>query len=1622
MAIETDLAPETPELDFTQQPGYIVAADVHNVATGNGSWFSSAVESISNAPKFWSLAIGSGATGILNSGIAIANLFNSEEDKIAEVNYGKWVQEYDADLGKYYRENADSIDTWGFVASSFVPGMAGVKALNVGQKYLQVAAKTGNMGPLMSRATSLLTPQADSYMKLAAEQLAATNSTFKFMNANVMKAIGMKTGQQALEAAAFEGAVLASSFKSPFLEDMEASDIAVNFATGVLLGGGIGGVLSVPGVRSAVRSQVKALDEVGNVGLFQAAMHENTPSGVQLGNHFQNRKVLENFIADSEAKLDAPPEGLTREIITRNITNARSSIAQANNSIRTKIREITADKPLGNYFADNIIALRSDDGLAATLGAESILRAANVRKRATGIDRVQQNLFELAGGPRVEDDGRILWTKFFGSNKGAVLEELPDAIPLADKVKLKGSNDSIANAIERQVKSKRFRIDEPLDALAHNNLDNVQLRYAWASKVNIKPREVMTVNQNDIPLMEAIERQRDNFKAIKIVDDKGNEVKTVPSNEFTNEIVAAKDRVAAELIKGKKSVEEVAERTNMNSGYIAGTEVSQSTTENYFYKQFQANQLNLDNPADVFNYPMYMGIKNNKDIDGLMNEFGGDAESLIRSFRKAAQTTTDIAVAEASNIYGQADFINPANGKVNRTSFAQMLPDAEVVNDAILNADRFGSGARVFSFSNGNYGTTESMMQFIGSLKQRMDIEAANIIETRLTPALNALRNNTGAAAEFGITKELIARTSEKYVLRDGKLRLKKLVDWEDSGGTAPRPTFAPGVKEEITFQFPETRSVWEAHIDLNGARLAGKQKLRAAQGKEFTLDPSVAYTPKPDPSKLQYFAFVVDDTLTGAGKTSMIHARDATTLEKMINKTRQEFPQFRIVLKSDAEDYYRAKGQYEYDKTLHDNYIDTALASRGINSQFLPKTDGEQLANELLDWHKKEARFYNSDLITTKYETAFRELESMGRSYGGIQTSKYPDAVALATETKKNPYVEYMKTALNISNVSEYPLLTGVNQALDSVVSKLWNQAGNLMQRAKSPEDLEVINNVFQQHGFKTAYYDAATELLANHRVDSNVMTKFVRGANSLLATTFLRMDFLNAVNNKLGSVILTSTELRHVLSQISKGSEETVGKLAQLTRVKVPGTDETILSPQKLIMRSLQNFTEDVIGKKNVLTERYKANGWIADIGEIQKLADSLTVNGTESALKLNQKLRDAFDSAKKIGDFGEKWTGNKLIETMNRFMAADIMRQITDVGVEAGILSTKEASTYINTFVNRTQVNMVAAQRPLAFQGPIGMAIGLFQSYQFNLMQQLLRYAIPGSRKDIAMLGAMQSSIYGLNGLPGFQQFNEHIIAQAAGNHVHNDVYSQLYGDLNYDVANFFLYGVPSNLLQANLYVRGDLTPQHPTVLPGSISEIPVVGKMGAFFGNIFNTIGNIAGGQGIKDSLLSGLEHNSLNRPLAGLAQVLRGVSSGTGQVVSTAKDGQFLSANDLFSLTTLARLGGGRPLDESVFRDQAYRIQAYASADQRKRNELGNDLTRAFSQGEGEPDIGRFMERYIELGGKQAGFNKWMMNNYLKATTNRAADLKKILSDPYSARLQAMMGGIDESTFSIVAQQ
>ena len=98
----------------------------------------------------------------------------------------------------------------------------------------------------------------------------------------------------------------------------------------------------------------------------------------------------------------------------------------------------------------------------------------------------------------------------------------------------------------------------------------------------------------------------------------------------------------------------------------------------------------------------------------------------------------------------------------------------------------------------------------------------------------------------------------------------------------------------------------------------------------------------------MKFFAFVKDERITGqaAGHTSMIHANTAEQLEDMITKINSKGLGYKVYTKGDAEKFYKARQDYEFDRTLHENYIDSSLKSNGINSQFNPQTDPEAIVN----------------------------------------------------------------------------------------------------------------------------------------------------------------------------------------------------------------------------------------------------------------------------------------------------------------------------------------------------------------------------------------------------------------------------------------------------------------------------------------------------------------------------------------------------------------------------------------------------------------------------------------------------------------------------------------------------
>lgn len=289
-------------------------------------------------------------------------------------------------------------------------------------------------------------------------------------------------------------------------------------------------------------------------------------------------------------------------------------------------------------------------------------------------------------------------------------------------------------------------------------------------------------------------------------------------------------------------------------------------------------------------------------------------------------------------------------------------------------------------------------------------------------------------------------------------------------------------------------------------------------------------------------------------------------------------------------------------------------------------------------------------------------------------------------------------------------------------------------------------------------------------------------------------------------------------------------------------------------------------------------------------------------------------------------------------------------------------------------------------------------------------MFRYVSEGTKKDAAMLLGLQGTFYGLQGLPAFQFINQNVVGTLSGNTEHRDLYDAAFGIAGKKGGEFLLYGIPSNILQTNIYTRGDINPRQVTVIPNELSQVPIVGAYGKFFSSVFETAKKISGGAPVTESLLQGLEHNGLNRPMAGLAQTLQAFGP-EGQVYSTSKRGNIVYSNDLFSWATASRLAGGKPIDEAVINDAVYRIHAYKQYDRAKMNALGETVRTSVIAGElpDEDAIAGFASAYAALGGKQANFNSWMMNQYKNANTAESQRLASQLANPLAQKAQVLMG-------------
>jgi len=1590
------------EEGFAELPDYLVAADLHNQAGDGGFSFfdpSTWEQGLSDAKSFVATSVISGGASIYNSGVAISNFFGNDAE---EIDIAAAIADIDSDLGFYYEDNKQAVDLAGFIATSLIPGTLGIKALN--------AAKAGYVGKTMAAATNLAVPNTEILIAKAAKELAQSQAVFSNLNAGVLKAYGAGLQAAAVESIVAEVAVTATMFRSPILENQDIGDLTANVFTGALIGGAIGGAFNAAKVFGGIKNKLTPVDDALKPIQQQSALPDS---------FLETDKIL---VALGDRDRVASATVVSDLLEEATITRVRKNTLQTlENEVGIQMQKFAGkDAELANLMTSSIKEIPTDVAQSSLFGATRMGRIATRLPEETIIAKEMKeiglaNLDDL-NAPVKTPSRAIGYVSLTGENKGKVLWEAPKVTTLGDQF-------ASANDIVRAAKNEGFSISKVWSP-TKSSLKSAQLREVWVDKfAKIIPK--MVIGEDDIPLLEKYYRTvlspPQGGLELSIKNAKGQVTVLTNTQDMLAHIVNKKETLAKKLLLEEKlSVEEIAAKLNVKQSMLEGQKsaIGSKDMKDYFARQSYQESYTRDLIA-----------KGEWKSDKGLYPIG-----LEPKYAKVAYDTTRLEAIDGNVLNGMVDIQQKyklyMQGVDNAISNA--LGDDDLYkqlftlsDDDILKANRFGSQASFLGFNNSNYDSLGSKTQFLGAVTARITNKFKNATSDAINPLGLQLLSKPQAAIEFATINQAVSNSGEAYILRGNALIPRRLQQYLDDIGTGKpnvvEPKFAPNTKLEIPIDNPETLEAVRTHINVNGSRYSKEKALRAAQGLEHHVDSQYTFYPiRKDYRDFKYYAFVTDEKITGTGHSSMIHANSPEALEALIAKVP---PELKVITDKQSKDFFKAKGEYDHARTLNENYIDTKLKRAGVDSDYFVQTDPQKIVNTWLEQHHRQDSVLAKELVRAKNEKQFLELEKLGQQYTNVATSTKGGSSRAVEATVNNPYENYIKTALNISTANEQPLLSGFNNLMDRGFTKIVNALDSALPSVGKVDDLALINEALEKYGAKSGYYDAATNLYANASSNRGALGKFVRNANAMIATLTLRTDPFNALTNAIGSNVLLGAETQSILRAIKSGNSNAVGKLTALSKVKIPQVEAMLTSPQKLIASAYKEF---ITGNVDDLKAFYKANGWSSNVMEqMRSMVDDLTITGSESEVVLASKTQAAFAKFKSLADKAEVATGNRLAEDMNRFVAASVAKKFTDAAEEAGIFNPSDSLAMINTFVNRTQGNMLASQRPLMFQGAVGNALGLFQTYQVNLMQQLFRYVGEGSAKDAAMLLGLQGTIFGMNGLPAFNFMNTHIIGNASGNTQHKDLYDATYGVAGKELGDFLMFGAASNMPKianilpfvdgvsgVNLYTRGDLNPRHLTIVPINPVDFPLTNAISKLYTNTTQLMSNIVGGANAVESITQALEHNGFSRPLAGLAQVSQAFSSPNGQVYTTDSKSNMLASNDLFSVSSLIRLSGGKPLDEAVISDRFFTSKAYEAKDRARMDALRERIKTSVIQGNtlGENEYAEFAYQYAKIGGKTKNFNKFVMNQFTNANTPAAQRIAGELANPMAQKMQEVMQG------------
>lgn len=481
----------------------------------------------------------------------------------------------------------------------------------------------------------------------------------------------------------------------------------------------------------------------------------------------------------------------------------------------------------------------------------------------------------------------------------------------------------------------------------------------------------------------------------------------------------------------------------------------------------------------------------------------------------------------------------------------------------------------------------------------------------------------------------------------------------------------------------------------------------------------------------------------------------------------------------------------------------------------------------------------------------------------------------------------------------------------------------------------------------------------------------------NQFVSTMTLRfMEVGNAVLNGVSLLSTTPAVIRAIQKIPGESANEWTSRIGAYGS---PVTHEIgALNPARLMTSTIHDFFNN--------DEFKAAMGRAANQGmfdqQVAELQKTLVAPQDGAAMAM---LRKAIDKMSYVSDKSEQ------LSRMYGFgvgykMGKDLL----------GLTNEKDQFLFGQKIADDIIGNYRSQNRPMIFQGALGMPLGLFQTYTWNYMHRLFGYVENRQWRALATQYGMQASIFGGKTVPGMDQFTQYIASANDGVNNPVDALRNRFGD---PMADLLLYGTVSNIPKlfshdgVSVYTRGDANVQR---IPGvwDWDRTPVANMANNTWNilrettDMFRQTGNFSS-QRMGEILGTYL----INRPIRNLFQLASGVSvDQSGEVIS----------NDVRNgLSIAARLTGMRPLSESKEVEALSRVSATQKS-QEYRVELLRDSARSSMRGGtfDAPQMEQSLRQYVQHGGDPVGFSRWLRDQFVSSSlTKGQRGLLDSLHDP-----------------------